>query len=795
MAGSQVVLVRIESPPVKRNITVSGFIRDQETGELIAGAAIQNTQGRGTYSNEFGYFSIAVQSDATLLFISSLGYEPDTSVLETSSARSVEISLKPAYLAEVIVNSMTDSTLLETSAGALVFNMEQAQKLVSLGGETDLLRVAYTLPGILSGTDGLGGVSVRGGNVDQNLFLLDGVPVYNASHGLGIFSIYNSSSIRSAKVLKGVFPAQYGGRVASVWDVQTKEGNSRFFTGSMELGVSSAQLTLEGPISKGKGSYFVSGRRALFDFLSVPLTRRLRSGSGTDGYLSYYFYDLNFKANYKITDKDRLFLSLYRGRDFFKDIYEQQRYFEDTLSYIADQERVNWGNNVASLRWNRVFSDKLFANTALTFSQYLYQSEDYIDLDLIAPNGRINRDVLLLRYSSDVRDMAIKTDFDFMASHRHRLRYGASLTSHDLQPGIVSFEEATVIDSIKTDTLGAWDKTPLRSLEFDGYFQDEFKLGEFVELNLGMHLSGLKVEDGVHYSLQPRLLVRILASKKLAFYASAGKMTQFLHLLSPTNIGLPKDLWVSATKRVPPQHAWQLGIGSSVQLNNWWRVEMEGYYKWLRNLIYFQGSGLENINSSNWQNHVSTGEGWAYGVECLLRVEKSRFGGWLSYTYSRSERKFGLDVNNGNRFPYRLDRPHSLNLQFLYKLNPAWEFTSGFYISSGSAFNFPTQQYEFVQPPGSYPTAIIANPKVIEKLNGDRFPAYHRLDLAVNHYFWLRNARHTLKLGVYNAYFRQNPLYYSIRDDFDKNGELHRKVIQVSLLPIFPTIRYSLQFK
>lgn len=795
--GSQVVLTRKSQPvPEKRLFTSSGFVKNQETGEFIAGAVVQNEQGQGTYTNDFGYFSLTSREEASILVASSLGYETDTIFLTSEvNRKKVEIGLKPAYLAEIIVNSMSDSVMLETNSGTIVLNVEQALKLTSLGGEADLMRVAFNLPGIQTGTDGVGGISVRGGNVDQNLFLLDGVPVYNALHGLGIFSIYSAASIRSAKVMKGVFPAQYGGRVSSVWDIQTKEGNSRFFTGSMELGVSSAQLTLEGPISKGSGSYFISGRRALFDFFSVPLSRKLRDGDNTEGYLSYYFSDLNFKANYEISPKDRIYLSLYRGRDHFKDVYEQQQFFSDTLSFIGDQEKVNWGNNIVSLRWNRLFSEKLFGNATLTFSQYLYQSEDYVDLDLIAPKGRINRDVLLLKYDSDVQDFAFKTDFDYSAANNHRIRFGASIAHHDFQPGIISFEEATVIDSIQTDTLGSWGKTPIRSLELDSYVQDEFKAGEFVELNFGLRASALVVGEGIHYSLQPRVLVKIMASKKLTFNLSAGKMTQFLHLLSPSTIGLPKDLWVSATSRVPPQHSWQLVAGASHQLNKWWSMEFEGYYKTLHNLVYFQGNGIENINGLNWQNFVSAGQGWAYGAEGLIKVEKSKLGGWLAYTYSKTDRKFGLDVNQGQLFPYRLDRRHNLNLQFLYKFNPSWEFTAGFNLSTGTAFNFPSQQYDFVQPPGSYPTAIIANPKVIEKLNGDRFPVYHRLDFAFNHYFWVRNVRHSLKLGVYNAYFRQNPLYYTLRDDFDENGVLQRKVVQVSLLPIFPAIRYSLQFK
>ncbi len=796
VVGSQVALIRKPPPPVvNKSLNVNGFVKDRESGEYIVGAVVQNDQMQGTYTNEFGYFSLTIRKDTFLLMVSSLGYEPDTVwFLGGGSWNKIQISLKPAYLTEVVVNSQPDSIILETSPGVIVFNLEQADRLTALGGEADLMRLAYSLPGIQTGADGIGGISVRGGNVDQNLFLLDGVPVYNATHGLGIFSIYYSSAIRSAKILKGVFPAQYGGRASSVWDIQTKEGNSKKISGVAELGFSSAQLTLEGPLAHNRGSFFVSGRRAMFDFLSVPLSRKLRSQQKKDGFLSYYFFDLNFKTNYELSPKDHLFLSLYRGRDYFKDYYDQRQSYQDTLSLINNRERDNWGNDVISLRWNRLLTEKLFSNTTIAFSQYLYQSENYVGLDVVAPTGRINRDVLLLRYDSYVRDFALKTDFDYSANNEHRMRIGAAATRHHFQPGIVSFEEAMMIDSIQTDTLGAWNKRPIQSLEFDLYFQDEFKIGDFVEINLGIRASALAVEREPRYSLQPRALFKVKSGEKTTLHLSAGKMTQFLHLLSSSTIGLPKDLWVSATPQAPPQHVWQLSGGLTCRLNQWWSIEFESYYKWLSNLIYFQGSGLENINGANWQNYVSGGEGRTLGAELLLKVEKKKIGGWLSYTYSKSDRKHGLDVNKGREFPYRLDRRHNLSIQLLYKMSLSWDFTAGFELRSGTAFNFPTQQYEFVQAPGGYPVAIISNPKVIDRLNDDRYPVYHRLDFAFNHYFKIRNARHELKLGVYNAYFRQNPLYYTIRDDFDENRVLQRKLVQVSLLPIFPTLRYSIQF-
>ena len=796
LSGTQVVLVKKPPSPNPRH-TLYGFIIDAETGERVAGAVIYERRwGIGTYANEFGYFSITLEQGLVNLLVSNLGYELDTFQFELTSSVFRQVKLKPAFLTEVIVNSFADSIFLETGLSTFQINMEQASRLASLGGETDILRLAYALPGIQTGADGFGGISVRGGNVDQNLFLLDGAPVYNASHGIGIYSIYNSSAIRSATLLKGSFPAKYGGRISSVWDLQTKEGNSNQLQGEAEVGLSSVQLSLEGPYAEKKGSFFVSARRALFDFFSEPISRRLRKADGADGFLSYYFYDFNAKINYHLTPKDQVYLSFYKGKDNFIDNYDQFRWFQDTLSVITDREKVIWGNNVGALRWNHVFSGKLFANATLTFSQYFYRSEDFVDLDLLSSSGRITRDVLVLKYDSDIQDIAGKMDFDYLTSPRHRIRFGASAIRHNFQPGIVSFDQATIIDSIQIDTLGAWNKTPLRSNEFDAYVQDEMKIGDFVQANIGLRASALTVNDGQYFSLQPRLLLNFFQGQKLSLHVSAGRQTQFLHLLTPTNIGLPKDLWVSATERVPPQYSWQFVAGAKRKLGKLYQMEFETYYKTMENLVYFQGTGLDRINSVNWQNNVSLGKGWAYGAEVLVKMESRKLGGWLSYTLSRSDRQFGKDVNNGKKFPHRLDRRHNLSVQVLYKFNPKWDFAASFALATGTAFSFPTAQYELVQPPsGGPPTDILPKSVVIDELNGDRYPIYHKLDLAVNHYFTQRNTRHTIKLGVYNAYFRQNPLYYTIRDDFDEEGVLHRKVIQVSLLPIFPTLRYIMEFK
>ncbi|MCB9339280.1 MAG: TonB-dependent receptor [Lewinellaceae bacterium] len=799
VVGGQVVLYRKkEQPEETTTYTISGYVKDAETGEAIYGAVVYEPDLLvGTYTNEFGYYSITLPRNDHGLLFSYLGYRTDTVTLSLLKDFLLDMALQPAYLAEVIVNSFADSVQLETGLSQITINLAQAARMPALGGEADLLRIGHTLPGIQTGTDGFGGISVRGGNVDQNLFLLDGVPVYNAMHGAGVYSIFNTTAVRSIQLSKGVFPAQYGGRISSVWDVQTKEGNSNFFQGEVDIGLSSGKLTLEGPFKGKKGSFFISGRRAFFDFYSEPITRRLRRENDVDGSIGYYFYDLNFKTNYQLSPKDRVYLSYYQGKDYFTDRYDQFKWFADTLAALRDKEDIDWGNRIASLRWNHNYNNKLFGNTSLTFSQYFYRSEKLIDLEILQNDTRLRRDIDYSIYFSDIRDFSLKTDFDYSASPQHQFRFGASAIKHRFQPGIVNFNQSSIIGSIELDTLGETNKQPLESYEFDAYVQDEIKIGKFLEANIGLRASALAVEDKVYLSPQPRVLLSYFPDKNLSFHASAGRVTQFLHLLSPTSFGLPKDLWVSATAKVPPQQSWQYVLGVKRKFAGGLQASLEGYYKTMSGLIVFKGIFLERINAQSWQEPeaISRGKGWSYGLEALVQWEREKASAWLGYTLAKSERQFDNEINGGRKFPTRLDRRHNFNLQFLYKFNRLWEFSLGFVYATGAAFTFPLEEYEFVQPPGSPPLDIIQTPRPVDNLNNFRLPAYHKLDLALNHYFWQRKARHAIRVGVFNVYDRRNPLYYSLRDRFDESGELNRQIIQVSLLPIFPTLRYSLEFR
>ena len=567
--GEQIVLSRDYR---KSNIvkTITGYVSDAHSGERIIGALVyEPVLGRVATTNEFGFFTLKLPGTEFTLVANYLGYLSDTTRLRaTGRSQYLELFLQPVYLKEIVVRENPDSNLIQTEGNSdILLNMSLVSRLASLGGEGDVFRIAYTLPGITTGADGFGGISVRGGSIDQNLFLLDGVPVYNATHGLGIVSVFNTTAIKSTRLIKGDFSAKYGGRLSSVWDVQAKDGNNQRFQGEADVGLTSGKLTAQGPFTDGKGSWLISGRRAFFDFFSGPISSRIRKKEGVDGSINYTFYDLNAKFNRKLGKKNRLLFSIYRGKDHFADIYHQNRPYQDTTVYLGDEEKVDWGNDVASIRWTHRLGNSAFLNTSASFSRYSYKSIDLVDLQVKSIENTLLRNVLLLKYNSNVHDYSLTSEMDLSTKTNHQIKIGGNITRHSFQPGIVFFDLASQIDSILFDTLGQWNKRSLNSVEISFYGQDHFTIGDRLTVTAGLRIGMLGVQDRTFYSPQPRLSAVYRFSHGNSISVSAGKVTQFLHLLSPTSVGLPKDLWVSATAPVPPQHSWQFTLGYHTRLS------------------------------------------------------------------------------------------------------------------------------------------------------------------------------------------------------------------------------------
>ncbi len=796
--GSQIVLFVQEKTKIVRKFTISGFVQDAETGErLIAASVLDRKSDKGTETNEYGFFSLTLPEGEVRISVYYLGYIPQEYAFKLNSDKRLQIGLNASLLlpeVEVIAHDSVTSGL-HSGVSSEYFNAEDIAMLPSLGGEPDLLRATHLLPGIQTGTDGIGGIHVRGGNSEHNLVLIDGVPVYNALHAAGLFSVFNTDAIRSAQLIKSGFSARYGGRLSSVLDVHTKEGNTNHFSGQAEIGLLTARASLEGPIVKEKSSFFISVRRSLLNWYTRPLSEKTKEDQGVKGKTLYDFSDINAKLNYSFSLKDKIYLSFYRGNDNFRNdgfssdsfAYYSNRW-EDTVRIRYDNwygEELRWGNTIAAARWNHVFGKKLFANTTLTYSRFAADIY-YGEVDSLVFE---NRDTTLSRYydygrfRSSIEDIGGKTDFDWLLSPAQTLRFGFGFTGHNFQPGALTYNETT--EYLNTQDFQGND--PIRSLESFAYLEDNIVLGRAFSLNIGVHAARLKVQEKTYNSLQPRVSAYWRPGKRLGFKAAYGEMTQFVHLLSNSNIGLPTDLWVPATANVPPQQAWQasFGLDYDFSLLQW---SVEGYYKEMTNLLsYTEGAFFLN----DWEQNVTTGNGRAYGIEMLLQKSQGKTTGWLAYTLSWADRRFEL-VNLGERYPFKFDRRHDLKIVVQHNFSKWMSVSANWVLNSGFAFSLPFANYYYDSTNGE-PVPIID----YGSKNQFRMPLYHRLDVNASFTFKTRNFTHGVNVGFYNLYDRRNPLYYDLRTNFvNEGGELKetKEFVQVWLLPFLPSVNYSIKF-
>jgi hypothetical protein len=800
--GNQLVIVRAAPPPEVR-YTISGYLRDRISGEPLIGANIYDpSSGKGTTTNPYGFYSLTIPSGDFELVYSYLGYQSVVKAIRLQADRELMVELEPSLtLEEIVITAPTDQEIFDTEGlGSTTFNLEEVSQFPALGGESDLLRLSYLLPGVQTGADGFGGLSVRGGNVDQNLILMDGVPVYNSTHLLGIFSVFNTSAVRSTRFYRGVFPARYGGRASSVLDVRTKEGNRKHWQAEGDLGLLSGKVSLEGPLKEGRSSFFISGRRSLIDLYSRPLSRNVRSENGIEGELGYFFYDLNTKVNWKINDRHRIFASLYNGGDNYTDQATVSQWVgEDSLQVDDVQQVVGWGNTIGSLRWNWLMSPRLFVNSTLTYSRFFYGSQDLLESQLVEGNNLINRDYLFYQYNSNNRDWAFAIDFDYLPNPDHYIRFGLNSISHKFQPGAVVFDETVQLDTLSPESVQVLlEKTALYSAELEGYVEDEFSLGDQWQGNLGVRGSLFYAQDRFRFYLQPRLRLDWNFATNMQFGLGAGRHVQPLHLLSNSGIGLPRDLWVSATSRIDPIDTWIFTLGWSWEYRTANRLEIEGYYKNMQHLLTFQEGSLLGIDATNWQNKVAVGRGWSYGVELMSQNRWGAWSGWLSYSLNFARRQFE-EVNLGETFPFKFDRRHNVHLVLGRKLGRNWNVSGTWTYGTGVATTLPRSAFEYNQLnllyanfPPQFPFVETAFDN--GRRNDIRLPAYHRLDIQVAYSMRKDWGKQTLTFGVYNMYNRINPLYYFIADRPDENGQLQTQLLQTSLLPVLPSIRYRVEW-
>lgn len=790
-----------------QKFSISGYITDAKSGERMIGATVyEKASFAGTTSNNYGFYSLPLNRGRAEIVVSYIGYEPIVISfnLTRDTAMNFSLELSPQQLNEVTITAEGRQSKVESTQMSMIdIPVDKFVRLPVLFGEADVLKIIQLLPGVQSGTEGSTGIYVRGGGPDQNLFLLDGVPVYNASHLFGFFSVFNPDAVKSVQLYKGGFPARYGERLSSVVDIRMKEGNEKEFHGNFSIGLISSKLSFEGPIIKDKTSFIISARRTYADIVARPLIARANSGSENKSSGGYYFYDLNAKINHKFSDKSRLYLSSYLGNDraYFGDKGTSTSWVNNNPVKYADHSSefgLGWGNIITALRWNYLFNSKLFSNTTLTYSKYnfdVYNEEEAYYYD----SKRKTRDYF--RYFSGIEDLGAKIDFDYYPTANHSIKFGAGYTYHNFKPGVTSFRFNSFETGTGIDTT--FGDVKIYANEFIAYAEDNFDISPRLKLNAGVRLSLFNVEKTNYLSLQPRASLRFMATDNLSFKASYSKMAQFVHLLTTTGISLPTDLWLPVTSHFEPPISHQVALGSSFRLP--WRLEMtvETFYKTMNNLIEYKEGASFGGTGAGWESKVEKGRGWAYGAEMLLEKNWGKTTGWIGYTISRTERQFD-NLNFGRVFPAKYDRLHDISVALTHKFSDRIDVGVVWVYGTGNAATLGVMEY----PAGSFfeesTYYYYGSLTEYSGRNNYRTPSYHRLDLGFNLHKVKKNGVRTWNFSIYNSYNRKNPFfifwdseYKVIPDPSNPGGVIHYTepvLKKASLFPIIPSISYSFKF-
>ncbi|HNY01560.1 MAG TPA: TonB-dependent receptor [Bacteroidales bacterium] len=716
--------------------SVSGKLRDSHSGEALPGATIYVKERQtGTASDMYGNYSLTLEEGKYTLVYSFIGYATVERKIDLSGDVRLSLELSPAenQLDEVVVTSeKSNKNVVKAEMSTFRMDIKTIQKIPALMGEVDVIKAIQLLPGVQSVGEGSSGFSVRGGAPDQNLILLDEATVYNASHLMGFFSVFNNDAIREVKLYKGDIPSNYGGRLSSVLDVRMNEGNSKKFEVNGGIGLIASRLTVEGPVVRDRSSFILSGRRTYADvFLPLSSEKALRNNR-------LYFYDLNAKINYRLNDNNQLFVSGYFGRDVFKNAFAQ----------------MSWGNETATIRWNHLFSKRLFSNFSAVYSNYQYF--------MGTPEGNSNS----FEWRSNLRDVGVKGDLSYYANPKNTLRFGATVVYHMFNPGTArGVGSETVVNEVKVPANYAFE-TGL-------YAGNEQLIGKHLTLKYGLRFAlfqntgpaTLFHYDAAHQAtdstlygkgelyktfagLEPRLGILYDFDSRQSVKASYARTNQYLQLAQNSTVGTPLDIWFSANPNVKPQVADQVAVGYFRNFrHNTIETSVEGYYKWMDHVIDFKDFA-ELLLNNKLEGELRTGRGWSYGIELLARLNEKKLNGWVSYTWSRSFRKIA-EINDGRAYPAPYDKPHNIAVVVNYTISKRLSVSANWIYATGAPVTFPTGR------------ALIGG-KIIaiySDRNQYRYPDYHRLDLSLTLYSKPKPSKKytwDLNFSVYNVYNRHN---------------------------------------
>lgn len=762
-------------------VTLNGYVKDSLSGESIIGATVAvSGQSKAVMSNQYGFYSITLGKGTYTINVSHISYlgKPFTINLDSNQSLNIDLFSKAAAIDEVVVYSKRrDGNVKNAQMGKVDLSMNQIRNIPAFMGEVDLLKAIQLLPGVRNAGEGNAGFYVRGGGPDQNLIMLDDAVVYNTGHLFGFFSIFNSDAIKNVSLIKGGMPAQYGGRLSSVVDVSMKDGNINKLQMDGGIGLIASRFSIQGPIKKDKASFILSARRTYIDALIKPAIKKTSSFYGS----GYYFYDVNAKINYRFSEKDRLYLSGYFGRDVF-DFNNAKRSFKTNIP---------WGNATGTLRWNHVFNRRLFANTTLVYNDYKFKFS-------------AQQESFEIGLSSGIRDVTLKSDFDYYPLPNHKLKFGGLVTYHKFVPNVVSGRQDSIIFTPNNEGNKFAAEAAI-------YVQDDWEIGEKWKMNYGIRYSsftqigpynlytrdadGNKLDSIIYKSfqpvksyggLEPRVTLRYAIDDETSLKAAVTRNLQYIHLVSNAGTTLPTDLWVPSTYIVKPQISWLYAAGLFKNFNNnTYETSLEVYYKDMQNQVEYKEGYTPSLADP--EEEFVFGRGWSYGAEMLVNKLKGRLTGWVGYTLSWTWRKFP-QLNNGERYPVKYDRRHDLSVVSNYELNKKWKFGAVFVYGTGNAITLPERFYVI--------NGVLT--QEYSKLNQYRMKAYHRLDLSATltptpkkkkkvSSYWV--------FSVYNAYSRLNPYFiYFDQTGTPINGDVKVEARQVSLFPVLPAVTWNFKF-
>lgn len=801
--------------------TLSGVVTDHASGETLIGATVMDLNtGKGTVTNAYGRYSLTLRDGEVQLRISYVGYQTRTFDIVLKENQNINADLMPSTtLNEVVITAERPTDAKSSQMSAISIPVEHIKAVPVLFGESDVIKAVQLMPGVQSGSEGTAGMYVRGGGPDENLFLLDGVPLYNVNHLGGFFSAFNSDAVKDITLYKGSFPAHFSGRLSSVLDITSNNGNDKEYHGGASIGVVAAKLYVEGPIVKEKTTFSLSGRRTYADALLQPFLGISALGTGLATNAGYYFYDINAKVTHKFSDYSRLYLSYYMGDD---KVYARVKTRERILNPTSVEKTwmklgYRWGNIVGSARWNYVINPKLFMNVTGAYTQY--RNNLNLGVETYSNDSEGTQEMTLdMTYNSGIRDLTARVDFDYAPSPDHAVKFGTFYLHHIFRPEVMgtSYEYKTNNSGITYDdaldtTLG---ESVIHANEVNAYIEDDWSITPTLKVNAGLVLSGFDVQGSFYPSLQPRLSARFLLSDDLSVKAGYAYTTQYLHLLSNSSISLPTDLWVPVTAKIAPMNAHQVAAGLFYNIKDICDLSLEGYYKRMDNLMeYKDGASFLGGGSMGWEEKVCLGEGWAYGVEFLAQRTVGQFTGWLGYTWSHTNRLFdkpGQELSGGEVFPAKYDRRHDLSIVMMYKPSDQFDASISWVYCTGNTATLATQVYEGDEnnnvgywpsvgdDDDGYYSSAVSELGDYPHRNNFRMPAYHRMDVSLNFHKQLKRGMRTINISVYNVYNRKNPylIYKSDGYSYDApNGQHYNSaLVQLSLFPIIPSISYNFKF-